>query len=277
MEDNFKTYRPDIVFHAAAHKHVPLMELNEVEAIQNNVGGTLNVIDLSEKYNVKEFVLISTDKAVCPSSIMGATKRIAEIITDYFHKNMGLKTSIVRFGNVLGSRGSVIPLFREQIERGGPVTVTHPDITRYFMSIPEASLLVINAAAYSNGGECFVLDMGRQYKILDIAHKLIRLYGYVPDKDIKIKFTGLRPGEKLYEELTYATENIMSTPNEKIFVVDTGNNGIKKNSLESFINNELINLNTYDSAKLRALIKNIIPEYNYGNFEIPADLQKIVN
>jgi FlaA1/EpsC-like NDP-sugar epimerase len=278
LEMVFNEYRPDIVFHAAAHKHVPLMEFNEIEALQNNVGGTLNVLEVSAKNNVKDFVLISTDKAVRPVNIMGASKRIAEIITDYYYKEKGLKTSIVRFGNVIGSRGSVIPLFREQIEKGGPITVTHPEITRFFMSIPEASLLVINAVAYSNGGECFVLDMGKQYKILDIANNLIKLCGYEPEKDIKIVFTGLRPGEKLYEELSYDCEHINNTKNEKIFVIDNNGNGSAIEKIEHFINQEIRSLRKYDVKRIRGIIKDLIPEYDYSNYsESCEQYEKMVN
>jgi FlaA1/EpsC-like NDP-sugar epimerase len=278
LESAFNEYKPDIIFHAAAHKHVPLMEYNEIEAIQNNVGGTLNVLKLSADYKVKEFVLISTDKAVRPVNVMGATKRMAEIITDYYNKEKGLNTSIVRFGNVLGSRGSVIPLFREQIEKGGPVTVTHPEITRYFMSIPEASLLVINAAAFSNGGECFVLDMGKQYKILDIANNLIKLCGYEPGEDIKIEFTGLRPGEKLYEELSYGCEKMRNTENEKIFVINNNGNIIDSAKIEHLINNEIRDLHKYDAKKLREFIKDLIPDYDYSNYaEFCGQNEKMVN
>ncbi|MBN2042099.1 MAG: polysaccharide biosynthesis protein [Spirochaetes bacterium] len=265
LEMAFSKYNPDIVFHTAAHKHVPLMEFNEVEAIQNNIGGTLNVLKCSSKFKVDEFVLISTDKAVHPVNIMGATKRLTEIITDYYNRNKSLKTSIVRFGNVLGSRGSVIPLFREQIEKGGPVTVTHPDITRYFMSIPEASLLVINAAAYSNKGEYFILDMGNQYKVLDIARRLIELYGYKPDEDIKITFTGLRPGEKMYEELSYKSENLKSTDNDKIFKLNNPDNFIDQSLIEKFLHKELPIINSLDSKEIRIILKELIPEYNYAD------------
>jgi len=276
LEQVFIQYKPDIVFHAAAHKHVPLMEFNEIEAIQNNIGGTINVLELSGNYKVKEFVLISSDKAVRPVNIMGATKRTAEIITDYYFREKGVKTSIVRFGNVIGSRGSVIPLFREQIEKGGPVTVTHPEITRYFMSIPEASLLVINAAAYSSGGECFVLDMGKQYRISDIAKSLIKLYGYEPDNDIKIIFTGLRPGEKLYEELSYDSEKVTKTRNNKIFVIDTGKSDSRK--IKTFIKRDLNNLYELDARKMRELIFKLIPEYDFTGFDASSNLSdRLVN
>jgi FlaA1/EpsC-like NDP-sugar epimerase len=271
----FSDHKPDIVFHAAAHKHVPLMEFNEIEAIQNNIGGTLNVLKTCLKHKVRDFVLISSDKAVRPVNIMGATKRVAEIITGYYNTK-SLRTSIVRFGNVVGSRGSVIPLFRDQIEKGGPVTITHPDITRFFMSIPEASLLVINAAAYSKGGECFALDMGKQYRILDIAKNLIRLFGLEPDKDIKIIFTSLRPGEKLFEELSYERENIARTGNEKIFVINPGK--INSYEIDSFINENIWKLQNYTSREIREMLYNLIPEYDYSSFNESLDFSgRVVN
>ncbi len=259
----FDEYRPGIVFHAAAHKHVPLMEFNETEAIKNNVAGTKNVLDLSMRYGVKRFVLISTDKAVRPVNIMGATKRLAELVTDYYHREKGLRTSIVRFGNVIGSRGSVIPLFREQIERGGPVTVTHPDVKRYFMSIPEASLLVINAAAYSSGGEIFVLDMGKQYRIIDVARRIIELYGLVPEVDIPIEITGLRPGEKLYEELFYDRAHLSNTPNEKIFVLRDEASSLDNRAIEESIGSGFSRLLSCGRAEFREELKKLVPEYRY--------------
>ena len=209
---------PILVFHAAAHKHVPLMEGNPSEAIKNNVMGTLNVAQCSDKYNVKRFVMISTDKAVNPTNIMGASKRICEMIIQGMDSKSKTEFVAVRFGNVLGSNGSVIPLFQKQISNGGPVTVTHPDINRFFMTIPEAAQLVIQAGSIAKGGEIFVLDMGKPVKIVDLAKDLIRLSGFEPDKDIKIKFTGLRPGEKLYEEVLMDSENLDKTVHEKIFV-----------------------------------------------------------
>ena len=221
MKDLFEQYHPQIIFHAAAHKHVPLMETNPEEAVKNNIFGTLNVVRLSYEYGVSKFIMISTDKAVNPTNVMGATKRCCEEIIELFSQKYGnsrTEFAAVRFGNVLGSNGSVIPLFREQIKNGGPVTVTHPEIIRYFMTIPEAVSLVLQAGAYAHGGEVFVLDMGEPVKIVTLAENMIKMMGYTPYEDIQIKFTGLRPGEKLYEELLMKEEGLKKTDNNKIFI-----------------------------------------------------------
>ncbi|ELC8443074.1 polysaccharide biosynthesis protein [Clostridium perfringens] len=218
LENIFKKYKPQVVFHAAAHKHVPLMEDSPEEAIKNNVVGTLNVAECANKYGVERFVLISTDKAVNPTNVMGASKRLCEMMIQAINKKSNTEYVAVRFGNVLGSNGSVIPLFKKQIAEGGPVTITHKDITRYFMLIPEAAQLVIQAGAYAKGGEIFVLDMGNPVKIYDLARDLIKLSGFEPEKDIKIKISGLRPGEKLYEELLMNEEGLIETGHEKIFI-----------------------------------------------------------
>ena len=218
LESVFETYNPYLVFHAAAHKHVPLMENSPLEAIKNNVFGTYNVANCADKYNARKMILISTDKAVNPTNIMGATKRLCEMIIQVKNKTSKTEYAAVRFGNVLGSNGSVVPLFKKQIAEGGPVTVTHKDIIRYFMTIPEAAQLVLQAMSYAKGGEIFVLDMGEPVKIYDLAVSLIKLSGYEPDIDIPIVFTGLRPGEKLYEELLMKEEGLQKTENKKIFI-----------------------------------------------------------
>ena len=218
IDSIFEQYHPEIIYHAAAHKHVPLMEDSPNEAIKNKVLGTYNMVRMADKWNVKRFVQISTDKAVNPTNIMGASKRICEMIIQTYNKESNTEYVAVRFGNVLGSNGSVIPLFKKQIAEGGPVTVTHPEIIRYFMTIPEAVSLVLQAGAYAKGGEIFVLDMGDPVKILDLAKNMIRLSGYKVDQDIKIEFTGLRPGEKLFEELLMDEEGMTDTPNKLIHI-----------------------------------------------------------
>lgn len=256
----FEQYHPDIVYHAAAHKHVPLMEDSPNEAVKNNVFGTFHVAKAADKYGAKKFILISTDKAVNSTNIMGATKRICEMIVQTFGQRSKTEFVAVRFGNVLGSNGSVIPLFKKQIEEGGPVTVTHPDIIRYFMTIPEAVSLVLQAGAYARGGEIFVLDMGEPVKILDLATNLIKFSGYTPDVDIKIEFTGLRPGEKLYEELLMDEEGMKTTPNKLIKIGKPINIDEKKlmSSLKIL----------YDAAysetdNMKELVHDLVDTYHY--------------
>ena len=255
----FETYHPEIVYHAAAHKHVPLMEDSPNEAIKNNVLGTWKTADAAARYGVKKFVMISTDKAVNPTNIMGASKRICEMIVQTYNKKSDTEFVAVRFGNVLGSNGSVIPLFKKQILAGGPVTVTHPDIIRYFMTIPEAVSLVLQAGAYAKGGEIFVLDMGEPVKILDLAKNLIRLSGYKVDEDIKIEFTGLRPGEKLYEELLMDEEGLTDTDNKLIHIgkplkIDEDKFFEQLERLSKAAKNE--------EPNIRELVKEIVPTYN---------------
>lgn len=258
MDQIFETYRPEIVYHAAAHKHVPLMEDSPNEAIKNNVLGTWKVVQAADKWNVKRFVMISTDKAVNPTNIMGASKRICEMIIQTYDKHSKTEFVAVRFGNVLGSNGSVIPLFKKQIAEGGPVTVTHPDIIRYFMTIPEAVSLVLQAGAYAKGGEIFVLDMGEPVKILDLAKNLILLSGHKPDEDIKIVFTGLRPGEKLYEEMLMKEEGMQETENQLIHI----GKPIEMNE-ERFMQQleELRDYVTEEPDDIRAVVKKIVPTY----------------
>lgn len=258
MESVFEKYRPDIVYHAAAHKHVPLMEDSPCEAIKNNVFGTYKTAKAADRYGVQKFVLISTDKAVNPTNIMGASKRMCEMVVQMMDARSKTDFVAVRFGNVLGSNGSVIPLFKRQIEQGGPVTVTHPDIIRYFMTIPEAVSLVLQAGAYAKGGEIFVLDMGEPVKILDLAENLIRLSGYKPGEDIKIEFTGLRPGEKLYEELLMDEEGLQETPNRLIHI----GRPIKFDTeeFEEQLADLYVDVNQ-DPGNIRELVKKIIPTY----------------
>lgn len=263
IDDIFQKYRPEVVLHAAAYKHVPMMEKNPLEAINTNVFGTEVVCKLASKYDVERFVLVSTDKAVNPTNVMGTTKRIAELIVQNFQdKTKKTKFMIVRFGNVLGSSGSVIPLFKSQIKKGGPLTVTHPEITRYFMSIPEAAQLVIQAGSIGEGGEIFVLEMGEPFKIVDLAKQMITLAGFKKD-DIKIKFTGLRPGEKLYEELLADQESTLPTCHEKVRIAKA--RPVFENFSEFL--SELQSLN--EDAKMQdvvKILKNGVPEFKHENF-----------
>lgn len=263
MERIFGNLQFDIILHAAAYKHVPLMEENVEAAIKNNVWGTINLATLAEKYEVDKFVLVSSDKAVNPTNVMGVTKRIAEMVIQSLSESSKTKFSAVRFGNVLGSNGSVLPLFKRQIARGGPVTVTHPEIIRYFMTVSEAVHLVLTAAAMSRGGEIFILDMGEPVKILDMARSLIRLSGFEPDRDIEIEFIGLRPGEKLYEELIGKEEKVQKTKNEKILV--TSSFGFDRERLFQ-TSEELWQLaNNTDLKGILTKLREVVPEYNGRN------------
>ena len=266
IEKVFKLYRPEVVYHAAAYKHVPLMEENPSQAILTNVNGTKNLADLSCEYGVVKFVMISTDKAVNPSNVMGASKRIAEKYVQSLHlkckennKLYATKFITTRFGNVLGSNGSVVPLFTKQISEGGPITITHPDIIRYFMTIPEACQLVLEAGSMGNGGEIYIFDMGKPVKIIDLAKKMIKLAGYTPDRDIKIKIVGLRPGEKLYEELLNDTSKTLPTYHEKIMIAQE----IQEEFFDLHVNiEELIGIAAFfDNDDIVAKMKRIVPEF----------------
>ena len=271
----FRTYRPDIVYHAAAHKHVPLMEDSPNEAIKNNVLGTYKTARAAIKYKAQRFILISTDKAVNPTNIMGASKRLCEMVVQMSNQKSSTEFVAVRFGNVLGSNGSVIPLFKQQIESGGPVTVTHKDIIRYFMTLPEAVSLVIQAGAYAKGGEIFVLNMGNPVRILDMAENLIRLSGYEPYKDIDICFTGLRPGEKLYEELLMDEEGLQKTVNDRIFIgkpIDMDYDRFER-ALQRLGEAALS-----ETANMRELVHDLVPEYHYRNKNTEAvDMEAAVS
>ncbi len=268
MEALFEELKPDIVFHAAAHKHVPLMETNPEEAIKNNIFGTLNTAKLARKYEVEKFVLVSTDKAVNPTNIMGATKRCCEMIVECMAQSKSSTEFVaVRFGNVLGSNGSVIPLFEKQIANGGPVTVTDPNIIRYFMTIPEASSLILHAATLARGGEIFVLDMGEPVKILSLAENLIKLHGFVPYEEMPIKFTGLRPGEKLYEELLMNEEGLKSTANNKIFI----GKQIKVNEDKFFKDLERLKnvADINDKESCEKILREIVPTFVRKKYSSP--------
>ena len=274
MERVFQEWRPHFVFHAAAYKHVPLMEAQPCEAIHVNVLGTKNIADLAMKYNVEKFVMVSTDKAVNPTNVMGATKRFAEMYVQYANNGSSTKFITTRFGNVLGSNGSVVPLFKKQIEKGGPITITHPDITRYFMTIPEACNLVLEAGVMGTGGEIYVFDMGKPVKILDLAKNMIRLSGLKVNSDIKIRFTGLRPGEKLYEELLTNDEFTKPTHHEKILIAET--RPVDTKQLEGTMDFFSNSINSACDLELVEYLKRVIPEY-ISNNSIYASLDKMSN
>ncbi len=263
LNEIFEEFKPYLVFHAAAHKHVPLMETSPLEAIKNNVFGTYNVVNCADEYGVKRFVLISTDKAVNPTNIMGATKRLCEMIVQAKNKVSNTEYVAVRFGNVLGSNGSVVPLFKKQIAHGGPVTVTHKDITRFFMTIPEAVSLVLQAMSGAKGGEIFVLDMGEPVKIYDMANKLIKLSGLEPGVDVQIKITGLRPGEKLYEEILMEEEGLTETKHDKIHIAKPSNVDIKMiveklNKLRKLVETN----NNENLSEIKETMHDVVPTYN---------------
>ena len=265
LNEIFDKFRPYLVFHAAAHKHVPLMETSPLEAIKNNVFGTYNVVNCADEYKVKRFILISTDKAVNPTNIMGATKRLCEMIVQAKDKVSKTQYAAVRFGNVLGSNGSVIPLFKKQIAKGGPITVTHKDITRFFMTIPEAVSLVLQAMSYAKGGEIFVLDMGEPVKIYDMAVNLIKLSGYEPNVDIQIKVTGLRPGEKLYEELLMAEEGLEATKHDKIHIAEPMDIDMERVEKKLKYLRELMNYSSNEeSDKIKTTMKELVPTFKDG-------------
>lgn len=272
LDTIFEKYSPEIVFHAAAHKHVPLMENNPTEAIKNNVFGTYNLVNCSDKYNVKRFILISTDKAVNPTNIMGATKRLCEMVIQAKNKQSNTEYVAVRFGNVLGSNGSVVPLFKKQLAHGGPLTVTHKEITRFFMTIPEAVALVLQAITYAEGGEIFVLDMGEPVKIYDLAKSLIELSGYTLGEDMEIEITGMRPGEKLYEELLMNEENLQATKHEKIYITQSMNFTMEdiENKLDMF--RDIIHDEHTSKEEIKETMKKCVPTYREPD-EVNGDIK----
>lgn len=277
METLFKTYRPDVVFHAAAYKHVPLMECNVIEALSTNFKGTRQLVDLSVKYNIEKFVFVSTDKAVNPTNIMGASKRAAEMYIQYVIKTQRTSTTFIttRFGNVLGSNGSVVPYFKKQIAAGGPITVTHPEITRYFMTIDEACQLVLQAGSMGNGGEIFVFDMGKPVKIVDLAKQMIRLSGLKPGKDIQIEYIGLRPGEKLYEELLADEENTSKTIHEQI-LIGNGHYALDNHTFRTLIQNLFEAMDVYNEEASIQWLQTLVPEFTIDSRFHNSRLEELV-
>jgi len=270
----FNRYKPEFVYHAAAYKHVPMMELSPLDAVNNNIIGTFKLAGVANKHHVKKFVMISTDKAVRPTSVMGTTKRVAEMVVQSMNGN-GTKFVVVRFGNVLGSNGSVVPLFQSQIAAGGPVTVTHPEVTRYFMTIPEAVMLVLQAGSVGKGGELFLLDMGEPVKIVDMAKNMIRLAGLTPEKDIKIEYVGLRPGEKLYEELLIDGEGIIDTAYEKIKVCNNANGINEKELYEAIERFGLLLKDSGDNDAAITILKRMVPAFDENHYMEKVELSKV--
>ena len=266
MEKIINEMRPQIIFHAAAYKHVPIQELHPWAAVKTNVGGTMNLINLADKYRVEKFVLVSTDKAVNPVNVMGATKRLAEKLIQSINIDSKTEFSAVRFGNVIGSSGSAIPTFQKQINSGGPVTITHPEMTRYFMSIQEAAQLILQAGAYGKKGKIFLLEMGKPIKILQLARDLIRLSGLEPDTDISIVFTGLRPGEKLYEELQSLDEKVISSEHKKIMILDDSNHKMSWDALKNTIEDLLNIAENLDSDEIQSKLSQLLPDYKPSLF-----------
>ena len=271
MRNIFLTHEPNLVYHAAAYKHVPLMELNPSESVRTNLIGTRIVADLAVEFKIQKFVLISTDKAVNPTNVMGASKRLAEMYCESLNRSCKTKFIITRFGNVLGSNGSVIPLFKKQLKNGGPITVTHPEVTRFFMTIQEACQLVLEASCMGNGGEIYVFDMGKSIKIIDLAHKMIQLAGLEVNKDIKVKFTGLRPGEKMFEEVLNTNEGTSKTHHPKILIGKVSNENFK--NIEQTITKIEASIKTQENNNIVKLMKEIIPEFKSKNSEF-SELDK---
>lgn len=272
LEKVFRRHRPEIVFHAAAYKHVPMMEINPTEAIKTNIIGSKNVAEMALEYQAEKFVLISTDKAVNPTNVMGATKRVAEIVCQTLNQEKQTKFITLRFGNVLGSSGSVIPLFKKQIQEGGPITVTHPEIKRYFMSIPEASQLVIQAGSFGNGGEIFILDMGEPILITDLAKEMIRMAGLKLGEDIEIEYTGLRPGEKLYEELFMSSEKLIPTNHPKVRVAKVRN---LPESFQAALNSLIETFTNLSDIEVKTKLKQLVPEYIIKEEDLTSKLDSV--